>query len=90
MRHNLSNITYLPGYPLKLGTLLHEVIEWGWVGFKKSYVIYRVGQAKILCLLIRWVGRSIKGPKYAYVLYERSLVIKTSIEAFKKGLQNHK
>ena len=45
----------------------------GWVGFKKSYVINRVGQAKILCLLTRWVGGSKKGQKYAYVIYEWSL-----------------
>ena len=70
MRHNLRKLLKLdlPRYPLKtfnvflsnaikLGTLLQEVKEWGWVGFKKSYVINRVGQAKILCLLIWWVGQ---------------------------------
>ena len=39
----------------------------GWVGFNKSYIINRVGQAKILCMLTRWVGGFKKGPKYAYV-----------------------
>ena len=32
----------------------------GWVGFKKSYVIIRVGLAKIICLLTKWVGGSKK------------------------------
>ena len=44
------------------------------MGFK-SYVIDRVGQVKILCLLTRWVGGSKKGPKYAYVIYEWSLKV---------------
>ena len=43
------------------------------MGFKKSYVINKVGQAKILCVLTMWVGGSKKGPKYAYVIYEWSL-----------------
>ena len=44
------------------------------MGFKKSYVINRVGQEKILCLLTRWVGGSKKGPKYAYIIFEWSLI----------------
>ena len=48
-------------------------VSFGWVGFKKSYVINRVGETKILCLLTRWVGGSKKGQKYAYVIYEWSL-----------------
>ena len=39
-------------------------------------MINRVGQEKILCLLTRWVGGSEKGPKHAYVIYERSLISK--------------
>ena len=50
----------------------------GWVGFKRSYVIDRVGRAKILCLLTRWVGGSKKGQKYAYVIYESSHTIHIS------------
>ena len=48
------------------------------MGLKKSYVINRVGLAKILRLLTRWVGGSKKGPKYAYVIFEWSLIKKSS------------
>ena len=43
------------------------------MGLKKSYVINRVGLAKILCLLTRWVGGSKIGLKHAYVIFEWSL-----------------
>ena len=46
----------------------------GWVGLKKSYVINRVGLAKILRLLTRWVGGSKIGLKHAYVIFEWSLI----------------
>ena len=46
----------------------------GWVGFQKSYVIIRVGHGKCLRLLTRWVGGVKKGQKYAYVIFEWSLV----------------
>ena len=46
----------------------------GWVGFRKSYVIFRVGHGKCLCLITRWVGGVKKGPKHAYVIFEWSLV----------------
>ena len=45
----------------------------GWVGFQKSYVIFRVGHDKWLRLLTRWVGGVKKGRKYAYVILEWSL-----------------
>ena len=32
-----------------------------WVGFRKSYVIVRVGHAKCLCPITRWVGGVKKG-----------------------------
>ena len=44
----------------------------GWVGFQKSYVIFRVGHGKCLRLLTRWVGGVKKGQKYAYVIFEWS------------------
>ena len=46
----------------------------GWVGLKKSYVINRVGLAKILRSLTRWVGGSKNGLKLAYVIFEWSLI----------------
>ena len=46
-----------------------------WLGFQKSYVIFRVGHGKCLCLLTRWVGGVKKGQKYAYVIFEWSLTI---------------
>ena len=46
----------------------------GWVGFRKSYVIFRVGHDKSLRLITRWVGGVKKGPKHAYVIFEWSLV----------------
>ena len=48
----------------------------GWVGFQKSYVIFRVGHDKWLRLLTRWVGGVKKGQKYAYVILEWSLMKK--------------
>ena len=45
----------------------------GWVGFRKSYVIFRVGHSKCLRLLTRWVGGVKKGQKHAYVIFEWSL-----------------
>ena len=42
----------------------------GWVGFRKSYVIFRVGHSKCLRLLTRWVGGVKKGKIYAYVIFE--------------------
>ena len=45
-----------------------------WVGLQKSYVINGVGHEKILCLLTRWVGGSENGLKYAYVIFEWSLI----------------
>ena len=56
------------------GTSMEIKVMLGWVGFKKSYIINRVGQVKILCLLKSWVGGSKKGQKYAYVIYEWSLI----------------
>ena len=44
------------------------------MGLKKSYVINRVGLAKILRLLTRWVGGSKIGLKHAYVIFEWSLI----------------
>ena len=46
----------------------------GWVDFPKSYVIFRVGHGKYLRLLTRWVGGVKKGLKYAYMIFERSLM----------------
>ena len=46
----------------------------GWVGFPKSYVIFRVGYGKCLRQLTRWVGGVKKGQKYAYVIFEWSLI----------------
>ena len=54
------------------------------MGFK-SYVIDRVGQVKILCLLTRWVGGSKKGSKHAYVIYEWSLIYCVSKKIAKKA-----
>ena len=53
-----------------------------WVGLKKSYVINRVGLAKILCLLTRWVGGSKKGLKHAYVIFEWSLIMMTMLKFY--------
>ena len=44
----------------------------GWVGFRKYYVIFRVGHGKCLCLITRWVGGVKKGQKQAYVIFEWS------------------
>ena len=67
------------------GIFMAIKVTLGWVGFKKSYVINRVGQAKILCLLTRWVGGSKKGQKYAYVIYEWSLVLEiTSLKVYNR------
>ena len=44
----------------------------GWVGFQKSYVIFRVGHGKCLRMLTRWVGGEKKGQKHAYVIFEWS------------------
>ena len=38
-------------------------ILFGWVGFPKSYVIFRVGHGKCLHLLTKWVGGVKKRPK---------------------------
>ena len=46
----------------------------GWVGFQKSYVIFRLGHDKCLRLLTRWVGGVKKGRKHAYVIFEWSLI----------------
>ena len=56
-----------------------------WVGLQKSYVINGVGHEKILCLLTRWVGGSENGLKYAYVIFEWSLILNTKIP--KKALK---
>ena len=53
-----------------------------WVGLQKSYVINGVGHEKILCLLTRWVGGSENGLKYAYVIFEWSLITVTKIQNF--------
>ena len=45
----------------------------GWVGFRKSYVIYRLGHGKCLRPITRWVGGVKKGQKHAYVIFEWSL-----------------
>ena len=45
----------------------------GWVGFRKSYVIFRLGQGKCLRQITRWVGGVKKGQKHAYVIFEWSL-----------------
>ena len=44
-----------------------------WVGFQKSYVIFRVGHGKCLRPITRWVGGVKKGQKHAYVIFEWSL-----------------
>ena len=44
-----------------------------WVGFRKSYVIVRVGHGKSLRPLTRWVGGLKKGPKHACVIFEWKL-----------------
>ena len=49
-------------------------ISLGWMGFRKSYVIIRVGYGKCLRWLTRWVGGVKKGQKHAYVIFEWSLV----------------
>ena len=46
----------------------------GWVGFQKSYVIFRVGHGKCL----RWVGGVKKDQKHAYVIFEWSLIFQNS------------
>jgi hypothetical protein len=51
----------------------------GWVGFWKSYVIFRAGHSKCLRLLTRWVGGVKKGQKYAYVIFEWSLNVTENI-----------
>ena len=56
------------------GNFMAIKVTLGRVGFKKSYVISGVGQAKILRLLTMWVSGSKKGPKRAYIIYEWSLV----------------
>ena len=48
----------------------------GWVGFRKSYVIYRLGHGKCLRPITRWVGGVKKGQKHAYVIFEWSQRIK--------------
>ena len=53
---------------------LLKKISLRWVGFQKSYVIFRVGHGKCLCWLTRWVGGVKKGQKYAYVIFEWSLI----------------
>ena len=45
-----------------------------WVGFWKSYVIFRVGHGKCLRPITRWVGGVKKGQKHAYVIFEWSLM----------------
>ena len=57
------------------GIFMETKVTLGWVGFKKTYVIIRVSQAKILCLLTWWVVGSKKGQKHAYVIYEWSLTV---------------
>ena len=49
-------------------------IFWGWVGFQKSYVIFRVGHDKWLRVLTRWMGGVKKGHKYANVILKWSLI----------------
>ena len=44
----------------------------GWVGFQKSYVIFRVCHGKCLRLLTRWVGGVKKGQNNDYVIFEWS------------------
>ena len=56
------------------------------MGLKKSYVIIRVGHAKILLLLTRWVGGSKKGPKHAYVIFEWSLTKFLVLKLFSRGI----
>ena len=51
-----------------------------WVGFWKNYVIFKVGHRKWLRPLTRWVGGLKKGQKYAYVIFEWSLIILLSVE----------
>ena len=43
------------------------------VGFRKSYVIVRVGHGKCLRPITKWVGGVKKGQKNAYVIFEWSL-----------------
>ena len=50
-----------------------KIFRMGWVGFWKSYVIFRVGHSKCLRLLTRWVGGVKKGQKHAYIIFEWSL-----------------
>ena len=46
----------------------------GWVGFRKYYIIFRVGHGKCLRPITRWVGGVKKGQKHAYVIFEWSLM----------------
>ena len=54
----------------------------GWVGFRKSYVIVRVGHGKSLLPLTRWVGGLKKGPKHACVIFEWSLILSKDIDKY--------
>ena len=62
--------------------LLRLVRTAGWVGFWKSYVIFRLGHDECLRQITRWVGGVKKGLKHAYVLFEWSLTQQGSIYQF--------
>ena len=61
--------------PLHIAVVEKKIIM-GWVGFQKSFGIFRVGHIKCLRLLTRWVGGVKKSPKHAYVIFEWSLTLK--------------
>ena len=73
--------------------LLHIAMWWGnrgWVGFRKSYVIFRVGHGKCLRPITRWVGGVKKGQKHAYVIFEWSLSMSNNMVAsVRKKRQQH-
>ena len=51
-----------------------------WVGFQKSYVIFRVGHGKCLRPITRWVGGVKKGQKHAYGIFEWSLKVRKVLD----------
>ena len=58
----------------QLNNAIVKKMFFGWVGFRKYYVIFRLGHGKCLRRLTRWVGGVKKGPKNAYVIFEWSLI----------------
>ena len=68
---------------LATNAIVEKKISLRWVGFQKSYVIFRVGHGKCLRPLTRWVGGVKKGQKHAYLIFEWSLTYSTKCN-FKK------